>query len=422
MPIKRYLEDGALSTALNYLTLIGNFLFATLLVRQNQVAVYGDYIYINQLQNALPLLGAFGLQVGMLRIHANQASEFLAVARGFLTLNFILVLGAAIIWSTLQADPLLAFSVALASGGSTLLAHLLPVWQWHEHLARAWMALAVQAWLRVGVLLVPFWFGTADQANAWWWIAATSWLACLVIIQRDRLFGQLSFNWFSDLRPASLFRYGNVSLWLSQLAIMLQNRLAILLLPWLGLKAEQIGVFGYVFSLLAGILLLPSMVQLILMRPLIRGRISGTEALRQSYLGFLAVGLIIGAGFRWCLPPILNGLTRLDSEITLELIRGFAPSIPWVFISAVFNLALITAERDRERTGVQLLSALVYAGLLLVAWPLAGYLGLALALSANYLVLALGYFFVSSRHKIWDASRLWPQTLGALILSALLAL
>ncbi|HRK07677.1 MAG TPA: hypothetical protein PLZ57_07890, partial [Pseudobdellovibrionaceae bacterium] len=322
----------------------------------------------------------------------------------------------------LQSDPLLALSVALASGGSTLLAHLLPVWQWHEHMARVWMALALQAWLRVGVLLVPIWLGPEYQANAWWWIAATSWLTCLAIIERDRLFGPLSLVYFSELRLSSLFRWGSVSLWLSQLAIMLQNRLGILLLPWIGLKAEQIGVFGYVFSILAGILLLPSMIQLILMRPLIRGRISGTEALRQSYLGFLAVGLIIGAGFRWCLPPILAWLTRLDPEITLELIRGFAPSIPWVFISGVFNLALITAERDRERTSVQLLSALVYGALLLLAWPIAGYLGLALALSANYLVLALGYYLVSSRLKIWEASRLWPQTLGALLLSALLAL
>ncbi|HRK09082.1 MAG TPA: hypothetical protein PLZ57_15040, partial [Pseudobdellovibrionaceae bacterium] len=117
MPMKRYLEDGALSTLLNYLTLVGNFLFATLLVRQNQFAVYGDYIYINQLQNALPLLGAYGLQVGLLRIHVSQAQEFLAVARGFLSLNFILILGAALIWAPLQSDPLLALSVALASGG-----------------------------------------------------------------------------------------------------------------------------------------------------------------------------------------------------------------------------------------------------------------------------------------------------------------
>lgn len=410
-------KDGVSVVFLNYLMLLGNYIFATIILRFGFDALYGHFVFLSNLQNFIIIFLGLGLQTSLLRsnIDASRFKKISAILHA--AMQIILFVTTAIYLATQNFD-LEIIPFAVLSYTTTWIAIVQPFYQWHEKMPQFQLMNMVLALIKV-LFACALFISFTSHLQVFWCLATVALTYSVYAVYRSQLFSISSrADWSHILKE--IWQLRSWPLWLSLGALAIYNRVTILILPLLGYKAAEIGNYGYSFSLLAAVLMLPGVLQMVLMRPLFSAKIVGHKLWSKVYLHYIVSGIIIGWLFSFIFPQVVNWAAGVRPELQ-EMLMGFAPSIPLVFIANLLGLALLSENRDKERTAAQVLAAIAILIAVLILVPKYGLVGAAYATTISYFVLYFSYVVLVVRHNCWGLRSSYVPFLlyGVLLLVAM---
>lgn len=415
--MSKVLKEGLSASVLIYVVLIFNYIFATLFVRELGAGLYGHFVYLATLQTFLLTLVGFGFQVQILRFQSDL-EQFRPIASVFVCLA-VVITGWSCVCYTRHAgsDGGPVLYVLVCATLTTLLNATSPLWQWVERVGSFQCSRFVLALLKTGMLVgVLIWPHTE-----------TMWLISLGVGSAGIVFW--SVNWLGLFSAKSLLeaksyvaccQHFNLKLWFSQLAIVVYGRIDILMLPLLGATTTDIGIYGYLYGFFSAVVMLPSTIQSVLLRPLFAKELQGEDIFHKIYLIYITCGLVIGCGFYWILPPVLAWLVGPESS-NQQVIEVLALCIPVVFLANLLGLALLVEAKDGWRSIAQWGAAGINVVLNLLWIPKFGILGAAAATTLAYLGLLTLFACGVFKYDVWKL-RSYALPLSIIILTMAVSL
>ncbi|MAZ39031.1 MAG: hypothetical protein CMF49_02845 [Legionellales bacterium] len=405
--MKIRLTTLAHTSAINYLSLLFNFLFATLLIRFTNKSTYAVMAHVTAYVTLLTTIFTFGHLRSFVR-YDGSISEIkpistLAVLLWFtvttiVTVSYIIIYG--------QDYNLTDFLLILITAMSIFANMLLPLWQ------RVHQVIQYNYWLiglaSLKLILLLFLFIAPIYTNlVLFSITLATCIFTLLLVWQTSLYEPSTlfnnrYNFSHAVKTLILHtRLIGLPFWVGLIAATVYIRIDIILLNGLHIDPNKIGTFAYIEMIIYAILLLPGAISNFIARPLISKEISGIEfwTKYESYIILFSSLLCLGTTF--ILPVIIQFFLKNTNNIS-EIVRGFTPGIAFAFLATFFNLALITEHHLKITAWCNILTAITCIIINLWLIPIYGIIGAAYATSFTYVSLSFSFILCAIYYNAWQ--------------------
>lgn len=389
-------KDILSTTSLSYLTLIANYVFATLVIRNSGDSLYGDMVLLMTLQTVVLTTLSMGLPLNILRYKGANLNQIVAP---YLELCGIVTVICFVSYYLYSGSPDNSVLVLLLVVGSltTYLAALQPLFQlkniFVKHQIYTFVFSAFKVILVAGLYYI---FTSVSPQKSSMLIYVALGLMLVFLYSKE---GFYKFSYKDRLNFKKLYEYKNIALWISALSVIVYSRVDILMLPLFSVTKAEIGTYAYVYGFFSAILLLPTVIQNLLLKPLFDQSIDGTKTLKHAFKSYIPISFFIFIVFMILLPPIINWLIMKDTQL---IVRAMAPAIPIVFVTNLLGLGLLTLKLDKQRTRAQLIAAVSNIILNFILIPKLSILGAAMATTISYFLLYLLFLIECVKTNVWN--------------------
>ena len=266
-----WFRQSLYSSVFQYLALVLNFIFYTFAISVFGAEVYGHFSYLIAVHQVLFVCASLGMPVALLKFSGTQEGlenilspvvTILVVFLGLSSWVYVLV------YKLFFMDLIWLLSIASMT---SLMAFLQPYWQWKNEFPKYNFYQSILAALKVLAMLT---ISVHSGLKEWILPFLVVGMFLFIVVVSRRLWRWRGFLiWTLKWRDyKGLF---DKSLWVSQLSLFVYTKVDVLMLPLLGVGMLAVGQYAYVYSFFSALLLVPSVVQNVLLRPMLNQKLQG---------------------------------------------------------------------------------------------------------------------------------------------------